>query len=141
MFCPDWKNNRIYTSHMGEINPGICAAKPLLHERSYRFSDTGNPVLATGCFEAGKALLTDLAPGADGSFTLIAAEVEYEVPAPESAKSNAGWFKPLSGDIAKFLETYSTYGGTHHLTCSYNGSIAMVREWAKLMNWNFVEIK
>ena len=25
MFCPDWKNNRIFTSHMGEINPDICA--------------------------------------------------------------------------------------------------------------------
>ena len=23
MFCPDWKNDRIFTSHMGEINPRI----------------------------------------------------------------------------------------------------------------------
>lgn len=141
MFCPDWKNNRIYTSHMGEINPDICAYPPLLHEMKYTFSDTGNPVFATGCFKAGKALLTDLAPGPDGTFTLIAAEVEYEVPESESQSSNTGWFTPSSGNIGEFLEAYSCHGGTHHLTCSYKGSLETVRDWAKLMNWNFVEIK
>lgn len=141
MFCPDWKNDRIYTSHMGEINPAICADKPLLHERNYIFSDTGNPILATGCFKAGKAVLTNLAPGPDGKFTLIAAEVKYTVPEPGSTKSNAGWFTPASGNISAFLEEYSRHGGTHHLTCSYEASVALIRDWAALMNWDFVEIK
>ena len=141
MFCPDWKNDRIYTSHMGEINPAVCAAKPLLHERKYIFSDTGNPVLATGCFKAGEALLADLAPGPDGSFTLIAAKVEYEVPELNNPKSNAGWFRPLAGNIGSFLEEYSSHGGTHHLTCCYGGAVEHLREWAHLMNWRFVEIK
>lgn len=140
MFCPDWKYNRIFTSHMGEINPDICAEKPLLSERAYNFSDTGNPVLATGCFKAGKAVLTNLAPGPDGKFTLIAAEVEYETPTPGSSKSNTGWFIPANKDIAKFLEEYSKVGGTHHLTCSYNASVDVIRGWAALMNWDFVQI-
>lgn len=140
MFCPDWKYNRIFTSHMGEINIDICSEKPLLHERDYIFSDTGNPLIATGCFKEGKALLTNLAPGPDGTFTLIAAEVQYVIGEEGSQKSNTGWFVPVSGDIASFLEQYSKAGGTHHLTCSYNGSVEIVREWAALMNWNFVEI-
>ena len=140
MFCPDWKNNRIFTSHMGEINPDICAEKPLLHERVYTFSDTGNPVIATGCFKAGKAILTDLAPGPDGKFTLIVSEVEYSVPFPGATKANAGWFVPKCGNIARFLEEYSKAGGTHHLTCSYKASISIIRDWATLMNWDFIEI-
>jgi L-arabinose isomerase len=140
MFCPDWKNNRIFTSHMGEINPDICSEKPLLHEQNYIFSDTGKPLVATGCFKAGKAILTDLAPGPDGTFNLIAAEVEYVIAQPGSRKCNTGWFVPRSGDIAAFLEQYSKAGGTHHLTCSYNGTLEIIRDWALLMNWNFVEI-
>ncbi len=141
MFCPDWKYNRIFTSHMGEINPDICSEKVLIHEREYTFSDTGNPVIATGIFKAGKAVLTDLAPGPDGTFTLVAAEVEYSVPSPGTTRINTGWFTPKGGDIARFLEDYSKAGGTHHLSCSYNASISIIRDWAVLMNWKFVEIK
>ncbi len=140
MFCPDWKYNRIFTSHMGEINIDICSEKPLLHERDYIFSDTGNPIIATGCFKEGSALLTNLAPGPDGTFTLITAEVQYVIGEQGSQKSNTGWFVPNNSNIASFLEKYSNAGGTHHLTCSYNGSVEIVREWAKLMNWKFIKI-
>ena len=140
MFCPDWKYNRIFTSHMGEINPDICAAKALLSEHDYKYSDTGLPVFVTGCCKAGKAVLTNLAPGPDGKFTLIAAEVEYEVPTPESCDYNAGWFTPAGRNIAEFLVAYSKVGGTHHLTCSYNASVDVIRDWAALMNWDFVQI-
>ena len=140
MFCPDWKCNRIFTSHMGEINPAICSAKPNLHEMEYHFSDTGNPVIATGCFKSGKAVLTDLAPGPDGTFKLISAHVTYEAPEGASPASNSGWFRPDIGSIADFLAEYSRYGGTHHLVCSYDGDMNMIRDWAALMNWTFVEI-
>lgn len=141
MFCPDWKNNRIFTSHMGEINPDICSEKLLLHKREYTFSDTGDPVIATGCFKAGRAILTDLAPGPDNTFSLIASEVTCHVPPDTAPKSNTGWFTPAGGNIGTFLEEYSSCGGTHHLTCSYNSSMDLIRNWAKLMNWNFIEIK
>ena len=140
MFCPDWKNERIFTSHMGEINPAVCSAKPDLHEMNYHFSDTGNPVIATGCFKSGKAVLADLAPGPDGTFTLIAASVTYEAPEGASPKSNSGWFRPSGGSIADFLAEYSRHGGTHHLTCCYNGDMDIIRGWAALMNWKFAEI-
>lgn len=140
MFCPDWKTDRIFTSHMGEINPAICSAKPNLHEMKYSFSDTGNPVIATGCFKAGNAVLTDLAPGPDNTFTLISAKVAYEAPDEPSPLRNHGWFRPEGGSIADFLAEYSRLGGTHHLTCCYDGDIDTVRNWAALMNWKFVQL-
>ena len=140
MFCPDWKNNQIFTSHMGEINMDICSAKLNLHEMKYSFSDTGNPMVATGCFKSGKAVLTDLAPGPNGTFTLISAPVTYNAPEGPSEKRNAGWFRPDAGSIADFLAAYSRLGGTHHLTCCYDADISIIRDWAALMNWKFAEL-
>jgi len=140
MFCPDWKGNRIFTSHMGEINPELCASIPLLKERQYSFSDTGNPVLATGCFKPGKAVLADLAPGPDGLFTLIAAQVTYLAPEGESTDSNEGWFRPDHWCVADFLEEYSKLGGTHHLVASYEADLATLAAFASLMEWKFAAL-
>ena len=140
MFCPDWSRDRIFTSHMGEINIALCGAKPLLAKRPYTFSDTGEPVIATGCFKAGDAVLTDLAPGPNGSFTLITAPVTWLPQEGPSGPSNAGWFKPQCGSIADFLAAYSEVGGTHHLATSYGATTAPLRSWAKLMKWNYVEL-
>lgn len=140
MFCPDWAWNRIFTSHMGEINLNLCAAKPLLKERPYKLSDTGNLVIATGCFKPGKAILTDLAPGPDGTFTLIATSVTYLAPEGESLPSNEGWFRVDNLEIDQFLERYSKLGGTHHLVASYNADMQILKEFAELMNWKFAEL-
>ncbi len=140
MFCPDWSGNRIFTSHMGEINPALCSAKPCLHEMSYSYSDTSNPVLVTGCFKSGQALLTNLAPGPDNQFTLLAGKVEFEAPDTPSSRTNAGWFKPENSSISDFLSAYSENGGTHHLALSYKADLETLRDWSKLMKWKFVEI-
>ena len=140
MFCPDWKNERIFTSHMGEINPAVCAAPLNLHEQNYRFSDTGNPAIGCGCLKSGNAILVNLAPGADGKFTLIAAKVVFDEVKGPSTATNAGYFRPVNGTIAEFLKAYSEVGGTHHLVCSYNADVEIIRNWAKLMKWDFVLI-
>ncbi|MGI5925285.1 MAG: L-arabinose isomerase family protein [Lentisphaeria bacterium] len=141
MFCPDWRGQRIFTSHMGEINIALTAAKPLLSERNYVFSDTGNPVIATGCLQAGKAALVNLAPGPDGDFTLIVAPVEFVAPDTPSTKTITGWFRPAGGDIAAFLKHYSELGGTHHLAAAYDADLDVLRDFSKLMNWHFAVVK
>lgn len=141
MFCPDWKNERIFTSHMGEINLALAHRKPLLAEKPYSFSDTGRPVAAYCCFKEGEAILTDLAPGPDGTFTLIVSKVRFEAPDKEASTSgNEGYFKPSCGKIAKFLKEYSLLGGTHHLCISYGGNIEILRSFAHCMGWRFAEI-
>ncbi|MFA6928994.1 MAG: hypothetical protein WCT05_01610 [Lentisphaeria bacterium] len=141
MFCPDWSGNRIFTSHMGEINTALCSDRPCLHEMPYRYSDTGNPVLATGCFKSGQALLTNLAPGPNNQFTLLAATVDFKAPSGGSTRKNSGWFTPHTTSIGDFLAAYSEAGGTHHLALSYDGNAGILRDWAKLMGWKFVIIR
>ncbi|MDD4098384.1 MAG: hypothetical protein PHC30_06410 [Lentisphaeria bacterium] len=140
MFCPDWAGNRVFLSHMGEINIALTSKKPLLAERDYAFSDTGNPVLASGCFKAGQATLIDLAPGPDQTFTLITAPVTLETPDGPSSTANTGWFTPGSGGIGAFLEAYSRLGGTHHILLSYDADLESLRDFAHLMKWQFAAI-
>jgi L-arabinose isomerase len=76
MFCPDWKNNRIFLSHMGEMNINLTAEKPVLAEKDFPFTDAENPVADYGRFKEGKAVLVNLAPGHDNRYTLIVSKVE-----------------------------------------------------------------
>ncbi len=141
MFCPDWAHNRIFVSHMGEINIGLCDQKPLLSERKYIFSATGNPVVATGCFRPGPATLVNLAPCIDGDFKLIAAPVVFDAPGTPSTASNTGWFSVPQRDISSFFEVYSRLGGTHHLALCYGCDLAMLDDFAHLMGWQYHEVK
>jgi L-arabinose isomerase len=75
MFCPDWANDRIFISHMGEMNINLAAEKPRLAEKRYSFIATGHPVVAVGRFRPGEAVLVNLAPGRDDAYTLIIAPV------------------------------------------------------------------
>ena len=142
MFCPDGENDRIFTSHMGEINLALAEEQPVLTSIQYKFSATGNPAVAYACYRPGKACWINLAPGADGRFSLIAAPVEF-LPSPENtrkAKRNAGWFRPQNGSAGEFLEKCTEYGMTHHSVVVYDCDLEILKNFAKLMNWKFVEI-
>ncbi len=141
MFCPDWKGNRIFLSHMGEMNLSLMARKPYLSMRRWKFGDAGDQALATGCLRSGKAVLANLAPGPDGQFTLIAARVAMMEQTEENLADLRGWFAPPEGlSIGSFLEQYSRLGGTHHLVLCYDGELESLRDLAHLMKWDFREI-
>ena len=135
--CPDWKNNRIFVSHMGEVNLALAARKPLLQETPYKFSNTGNLIKAGSCLKAGKAVLSNLAPGPDGKFILTCARVEMTAPDTPSNASITGWFIPQSGSIHDFLAEYSMKGGTHHLLISYGTDLCAMKTFAHFMQWEF----
>ena len=143
MFCPDWENDRIFTSHMGEINLALAEEQPVFTSINYKFSDTGNPAVAYACCRPGKACWVNIAPGADGKFTLIAAPIEF-LPSPEhtrNAKRNAGWFKSESCSAGEFLEKCTACGMTHHAVAVYDCDLEILKNFAKLMNWDFAIVK
>lgn len=133
MFCPDWSGNRIFLSHMGEINISLTEHPPLLYESAYKYSDTHAPVQASGCFKRGRAVLANLAPTAD-SFILVAAEVTLDAPGHPPDAGNQGWFTPPV-PVAEFLEQYSRFGGTHHLALIYDGDMEILSGFAHFMGW------
>jgi len=115
IFCPDWKGNSIFLSHMGEINPAAAAGKPLLCEKPFPFAAAQNPAILACAPAPGEAVLVNLAPGPEDSFTLIAAPVEVlgDGTHPEMKVKVRGWIRP-GRPVADFLEAYSRAGGTHH---------------------------
>ena len=142
MFCPDWTGNRIFLSHMGEMNLALMARKPYLAEHKWKFGGDAAVALATGCLRSGNAVLADLAPGADGSFTLIAAQVALTAQNDPDLADMRGWMTPPGNmPVAEFLEEYSRLGGTHHLVLSYDGDVGVLTDIATLMNWHFREIR
>ncbi len=142
IFCPDWKGNKIFLSHMGEMNTDLCAEKAVLQEKPFPFTDADNPVVATGCLKPGTAYLINLAPGPNKTYTLIVAPIEVCDSKGKEVINDAirGWFKPLI-PIADFLAAYSKLGGTHHQALSYNADKNILKDFAANMNWNFQVIK
>jgi L-arabinose isomerase len=136
MFCPDWESNRIYLSHMGEMNLNLSAEKPVLKETPFPWTDADAPVIAVGRFRGGEAAFVDLAPGPDGSFTLIVAPVQMiDIAGADNMDGSIhGWFEPRM-PIADFLAEYSRSGGTHHAALVYGDVAGEIARFGEMMGW------
>lgn len=142
MFCPDWDENRVFLSHMGEFNIRVSAEPPLLTEMDFPYTSAGNPAALYGCMKKGRAAFVNLNPLANGEYILIAAEgdmVEMEETAPDFKKSVRGWFKPKTG-LSEFLASYSRHGGGHHGVIVYGYDIEILNSFADVMGWKFKTI-
>ncbi|MBP1582639.1 MAG: hypothetical protein J6866_01665, partial [Victivallales bacterium] len=118
MFCPDWKADLIYVSHMGEVNPTLLA-NPALRTKASSYLPTPAPFTYTGALKPGKVTVANLAPAPDDKLELITCEGEI-LPFPESKHQQiSGFFRPAM-PIAKFLSAYSQLGGTHHSALCYD---------------------
>lgn len=141
MFCPDWKSNSIFLSHMGEMNIDIAVHKAVLLEKDFPFTDVGSSIAAYGRFKPGRAAIVDLAPGPGGSFTLIVAPGEMldVVGVDRMEESIHGWFRPVK-EVPDFLASYSSNGGTHHAALVYGIYEQEIVKFGRIMGWNVVFI-
>jgi L-arabinose isomerase len=134
IFCPDWAGNRLFLSHMGEINPAVVAGRLPMLEKPYPFSPTQNPAFITGAPAAGPGVYVNLSPGPDGSFRLILCPVEVlgDSPRAEYRGLIRGWFRSAL-PVAEFLEAYSRAGGTHHSALVLGHRVEPLRALAGLL--------
>jgi len=136
MFCPDWQNESIFISHMGEMNVDLAEGQAVLLTREMPWVDADPPVIAVGRFRAGEAVLLNLAPGPDDSFTLIVSPVTMlgVEGKDRMADSIRGWFRPRLL-ISDFLEEYSRLGGTHHSALVYGEFTEDIVRFGEIMGW------
>jgi L-arabinose isomerase len=139
MFCPDWKQDRVLLSHVGEMNFGISDDADLI-EKTYALTGT-KAVALRGRYRSGKAVLLNLVPNERGPFRLIevGGEVEETPDNPALKNTVRGWFRPDSG-LVSMLEAYSYAGGTHHLALVYGQERELFSEFARLMSWEYIHI-
>jgi L-arabinose isomerase len=142
MFCPDWKNDTIFLSHMGEMNIALASSKPELVEKSFSYTDAENPAVAYGLFKPGEVVLVNLAPDTDDNYTLILAKGEIlEIDGKDMLKNSIhAWFKPEC-NISDFLSKFSMAGGTHHSVLCYTSELKTLKQFGHLMGWNTVTIE
>ncbi len=140
MFCPDWKNELIFISHMGEMNTALTATKPKFMIKPMVYSDVDTTWIC-GTYKSGKATLINLLPISDGNFRVIVSLVDMETPDCDKFRQNStcGWFRP-NKPISNFLEDYSKKGGTHHLSMMYGDARKLAETFAAVMGYEFSEI-
>jgi L-arabinose isomerase len=136
MFCPDWKNEAVFVSHMGEMSYRVIDETARLVEMPYRFGDAANPVVAVGRFRAGPAHVVNLAPVADGKYRLLVAAVQMLQVQGNDSMSNSvhGWFRPKI-PVADFLARYSCLGGTHHVAIIYETPLSLLRSFGEVLGF------
>ncbi len=141
MFCPDWKENTILLSHMGEMNPRLTENRPVLFDKPFSYNKCGDTVSLSACFKTGKAVLVNLAP-AEYGFTLVLSEVDIiQSGTKDAAYKNEvrGWMKPET-PLKDFLKAYSQNGGTHHSALVYNANVEALAAFGNMMDFDVVII-
>lgn len=133
IFCPDWKGNRLFVSHMGEMNISAADEKPILVRNGFRYAPgvkhTYNPAAE---FKPGKIAFINLCKDNLG-YKLVTSQMEVdETFADNFTTSVRGWLKP-SMPVADFLEAISRAGATHHSVLAYGVRSSEVQYFADLL--------
>ncbi len=139
IFCPDWKGNTLFLSHMGEMNIGLCANKPEMGVKPFAFGVETDPVISTGCFESGEAVFLNIFR-VEQDFKLLLASVTMEAPEYQNDRFKhtvRGWMRPKI-DIALFLEKLSLEGATHHSILVYDAQIEQLSYFGKLLGMDVI---
>ncbi len=141
MFCPDWKNNLIFMSHMGEMNINLIDGKARILEKEWTYTTAQPPVYPSACFKSGQAVFANLAPGINDTFSLIISQIEMvqESQSASMGEGISGWMKPKQ-PVSDFLKKYSEAGGTHHGAIVYGQPVSELKSFGTIMGWNVVEI-
>lgn len=139
MFCPDWENDTVFLSHMGEMNYNLADSRVELVEKPFPWTDAEAPLVPSGRYMGGSAVLIDLAPGPDDTFALVISPVEMLSADGKDmfSESVRGWFSP-SIPLEDFLRRYSEAGGTHHLALVYGADPKDFCHLAGIMGWKSV---
>ena len=139
IFCPDWQGNRLFLSHMGEINLNLTSAAPEMLEKDFIFGDSENPVVCYGCYQSGEAMFVNICRGSE-DFRLVTSPVTMEAETGSNfAGSIRGWMQPRMS-IAAFLEAHSRAGATHHSILVYGATAEQLRFFGELLELEVIEL-
>lgn len=136
IFCPDWKNNSILLSHMGEYNPRMTEGRGTVKAIDFIYGEAKDPVVVYDCYCGGSAVYVNLSRGADEKFKMILSPVTLlDIPAEQDnfkAKVR-GWMRHDKLDTASFLEALGKRGAIHHSALVKGSSLGEMQFFAEVM--------
>lgn len=140
IFCPDWKNNLIFLSHMGEVNYGIVNSKPLVKRMDINYADGTMPYAGYARMKGGRGVFVNISPS-ENDFRLVLANAEMQNYDKDNFEDCVrGWMKPDNLTTAEFLEKLSINGVTHHSVFVYGARIEELEYFGKLLNMETIVI-
>lgn len=132
IFSPDWNNDSLLISHMGEYNLNLVKSKPGMKSSRFIYADgTVDPVTAYGCYKSGSAVFVNLFKGAEGYRLFISPIEMLDVPERGMEDEVRGWFRPAI-PMPRFLEKLSLAGATHHSAIVYGATVEQLSYFAEL---------
>ncbi len=141
IFCPDWNNNMVFLSHMGEMNYRIADTKPCISRAGGKFTQSEFPYVGYTRMKAGKGIYVNISRDADGYQMLLAPAEMLPVDNDNFATSMRGWMRPENcTSTADFLEKLSRNGATHHSIFVYGATVPELEFFAKLLGIKCVVI-
>lgn len=136
IFCPDWKNNSILLSHMGEYNPRLTAGRTTVKEMDFIYGDAKNPLVSYDCYRGGSAVYVNLSRGGDGKFRFILSLVTLmDIPAERDNFTSRvrGWMRHDTLNVAAFLEALGRRGAIHHSALVMGATVDELRFFGDVM--------
>lgn len=141
IFCPDWKNNYVFMSHMGECNYRVAAEKPLLSRTGSTFVDGSMPYAGYCRMKAGDGVYINVSRDKDEYKLLITPAKMLPAETDNFTHSMRGWMQPENcASTAEFLEKLSENGATHHSTFVYGAKASEIEFFGKLLSMKIVSI-
>lgn len=141
IFCPDWKSNNVFMSHMGETNYRVAATKPLISRTGSSYVKGTMPYAGYCRMKEGSGVYFNISRDANEYKLLIAPAAMLPAEKDNFPRTMRGWMKPLtSSSTAEFLEKLSVNGATHHSTFVYGATAEEIEFFGKLLSLKTVVI-
>ncbi len=131
IFCPDWKNDLIFLSHMGEVNYRIINSKPYVKRMGLNYAKGLLPFAGAARMKGGKGVFVNISRDAF-DYKLLLSDCEMQEYSEDNFKGSVrGWMK-VNTTTADFLEKVSENGATHHSIFVYGATARELEYFAKL---------
>lgn len=136
----DLKNGISLGAHMLEVCPSLAAGKPKVEVHNLGIGSRQPPARLVFEGKAGAAIVASLVD-MGGRLRLIVQDIECVKPTqtmPNLPVARVMW-KPAP-NLATGTEAWILAGGAHHTVLSYDCDAEMMRDWARMMDIEFVHI-
>lgn len=127
-------------AHMLEVCPSVAAARPRIEVHPLGIGDREDPARLVFEGKAGPAIVVSLVD-MGGRLRLICQDIECVKPIMDMPNLPvARVMGKAMPDLTTGLECWITAGGAHHTVLSYDVTAEQMRNWARMMDIEFVHI-
>ena len=131
MFCPDFLGDRVFLSHMGELNARVARRAALIDKPVPYVPPVGHAPSVGAVYKTGSAVWMNISPGKRENRAILAS-CHMDCPERDAfAGAVRGWLDPRM-PVTDFLEQYSRLAGTHHSALVYHADPRVLADAATL---------